>query len=383
MRQVQATSDPFRDPFGDRYAQRPGPTFTQQPATPGAPDPGALPPAPAPPANPNLAPPAFDLPNPANPAAPPPFAPEPANPAAPAPAPAPAEPAIPANPVRPSDDPLQFQPPNRIRQVPQENAPAPQPYNAEPMLRSGGGMRSIYNELDCGKVDQNCQAFVKRLMADKLANISLDITPRYMPDLDPAEDEAKRDDQLKQSAVRDWKDAAGQVLASGRLLRLENGDAVIGDAGAEPARVPIQEMGDDEICFIAGWYRLPAECILRDTRKDVALLRDNRQWLASTYTWHASALCHKPLYFEEAQLERYGHTAGRIRQPLLSGAHFFGSMILLPYQMAISPPWECEYSLGYYRPGSCAPWHIPPFPFSPRAALTQAGVVVGGIMIVP
>lgn len=34
VRQVQATSDPFRDPFGDRYAQRPGPTFTQQPAGP-------------------------------------------------------------------------------------------------------------------------------------------------------------------------------------------------------------------------------------------------------------------------------------------------------------------------------------------------------------
>lgn len=268
-----------------------------------------------------------------------------------------------------------------------DNAPAPQPdpqpYGAEPMLRSGGGMRSIHNELDCGKVDQNCQAFVKRLMADKLSNISLDITPRYMPDLDPAEDEAKRQDQLKQADPREWKDSTGRVLASGRLLRLENGNAVIGEQDAETARLPLQQLGDDEICFIAGWYRLPAECILRDNRKDVALLRDNRQWIASTYTWHASALCHKPLYFEEAQLERYGHTAGRIRQPILSGAHFFGSMIMLPYQMAISPPWECEYSLGYYRPGSCAPWHLPPFPFSPKAALTQAGVVVGGIMIVP
>jgi hypothetical protein len=29
--------------------------------------------------------------------------------------------------------------------------------------------------------------------------------------------------------------------------------------------------------------------------------------LASTYPYHASALCHKPLYFEEVQLERYGH----------------------------------------------------------------------------
>lgn len=256
-----------------------------------------------------------------------------------------------------------------------DNAPAPQPdpqpYGAEPMLRSGGGMRSIHNELDCGKVDQNCQAFVKRLMADKLSNISLDITPRYMPDLDPAEDEAKRQDQLKQADPREWKDSTGRVLASGRLLRLENGNAVIGEQDAETARLPLQQLGDDEICFIAGWYRLPAERILRDNRKDVALLRDNRQWIASTYTWHASALCHKPLYFEEAQLERYGHTAGRIRQPILSGAHFFGSMIMLPYQMAISPPWECEYSLGYYRPGSCAAG-IPAVPVQPQS-LAHAG----------
>jgi hypothetical protein len=105
--------------------------------------------------------------------------------------------------------------------------------------------------------------------------------------------------------------------------------------------------------------------------------------VASTFTYQASGLCHKPLYFEEVQLERYGHTAGPIKQPLLSGAHFFLNIAVLPYKMGINPPCECQYALGYYRPGSCAPWHIPPVPISVRGALAEAGAWVGGIYIIP
>jgi hypothetical protein len=108
-----------------------------------------------------------------------------------------------------------------------------------------------------------------------------------------------------------------------------------------------------------------------------------RNWVASTFTYQASGLCHKPLYFEEVQLERYGHTAGPIKQPLLSGAHFFLNIAVLPYKMGINPPCECQYALGYYRPGSCAPWHIPPVPISVRGALAEAGAWVGGIYIIP
>jgi hypothetical protein len=94
-------------------------------------------------------------------------------------------------------------------------------------------------------------------------------------------------------------------------------------------------------------------------------------------------LCHKPLYFEEPQLERYGHTAGPFKQPILSGAHFFTSILALPYNMAINPPMECQYPLGYYRPGDCAPWHIPPVPLSVRGAAAEAGAWIGGIYMIP
>lgn len=115
----------------------------------------------------------------------------------------------------------------------------------------------------------------------------------------------------------------------------------------------------------------PYECPLGDEKLQP------RVWPEITYTWKASALCHKPLYYEDVQLERYGHTWPRCTQPLVSGAHFFTSTAILPYKMGLETPNECVYALGHYRPGSCAPYYIEALPFTWRAAAFQAGVVTG------
>jgi hypothetical protein len=99
--------------------------------------------------------------------------------------------------------------------------------------------------------------------------------------------------------------------------------------------------------------------------------------------WKASALCHKPLYFEQESLERYGHTTGPVSEPFVAGAHFFVNIAALPYWMGINPPNECQYALGHYRPGSCAPWMIDPIPLSARGALYEAGAVTGAILLFP
>jgi hypothetical protein len=122
---------------------------------------------------------------------------------------------------------------------------------------------------------------------------------------------------------------------------------------------------------------LPHDCPLGG-----AALRP-RCFAPMTYTWTASALCHKPLYFEDVQLERYGHMLGPWSQPIASAANFFVSIPALPYKMGLEPPSECIYALGYYRPGDCAPYMIDPFPISVRGALFEAGVVVGGVAIFP
>jgi hypothetical protein len=261
----------------------------------------------------------------------------------------------------------------------------PAPLLPDPMLDAerfgdprGTPCDRIYNDRNCCDVELACREFRNRLIADSIRNISLDITPRYSPDLTVEEDAAMRADRLRLLESRAWRDKQGRVVATGRMANLANDAVVVVDeAGREVARVPLQQLGEDEVCFVTAWWRLPAECSLGEP----ALVR--REWIPSTFAWHASALCHKPLYFEQPQLERYGHTTGPFTQPVISGAHFFLNIATLPYQMAINPPHECQYALGYYRPGSCAPKMIRPIPLSARGAAAQTGAVLGGVFLIP
>jgi hypothetical protein len=121
----------------------------------------------------------------------------------------------------------------------------------------------------------------------------------------------------------------------------------------------------------------PYECAIQES----GLI--GRCWAQTTYLWKASALCHKPLYFEDEQLERYGHSMPPCIQPFCSGAHFFCTMPVLPYCMGVEPPTECIYALGHYRPGSCAPYMFEPVPLSWRGALFEAGAWTGAAFVIP
>jgi hypothetical protein len=236
----------------------------------------------------------------------------------------------------------------------------------------------IYNDRNCCDMENRCSDFKERLLAHSLDKISLDITPRYSPALTTAEENAEAADRLRLLELRPWRNRRGQVVATGRMTNILNGAVVVADeSGKELARIPMHELGEDELCFVTAWWRLPTECGLGGLRSV------DRSWIPSTFAWTASSLCHKPLYFEEVQLERYGHTAGPLRQPFISGAHFFLNLAALPYHMAINPPHECQYALGYYRPGSCAPWMIPPIPLSLRGAVAETGVILGGVYLIP
>ena len=122
----------------------------------------------------------------------------------------------------------------------------------------------------------------------------------------------------------------------------------------------------------------PFECSIDD-----GTMHAGRCWEQTTYMWKASAMCHKPLYFEDEQLERYGHSFSPCFQPFVSGAHFFCTLPVLPYCMGVEPPCECIYALGHYRPGNCAPYMCNPVPLSVRGALFEAGVVTGTAAILP
>jgi hypothetical protein len=131
----------------------------------------------------------------------------------------------------------------------------------------------------------------------------------------------------------------------------------------------------------------PGDSMPRDCWAEAAYAKrpydDRLTWGRTTFMWKATALCHKPAYFEDEALERYGHAWGPWLQPLVSGGHFFLTLPIMPYIMGLYPPNECIYTLGYYRPGNCAPYAIDPLPLSIRAALLEGGVWTGMVFLIP
>jgi hypothetical protein len=55
----------------------------------------------------------------------------------------------------------------------------------------------------------------------------------------------------------------------------------------------------------------------------------------------------------------------------------------MPYILGVETPNECVYTLGYYRPGSCAPYTLDPLPISVRGMLFQGAAVTGFVLAMP
>lgn len=225
---------------------------------------------------------------------------------------------------------------------------------------------------------ESCDELRARIAARRIQNISLDISPPFRPDIleEDTRDE-KYNDFREAQLPRNWRSMNGDLLAEGEFVGLEFEKAIIKPRVGPEIQVPLARLSEPDLEYITEQWGLPRECQLPN------IAFQPRQWLPTTMTWKASGLCHKPLYFEEVSLERYGHTVGPFAQPVLSTAHFFVNIAVLPYKMGIHPPNECQYALGYYRPGNCAPWIIPPVPISLRGALFEAGAIGAGIALIP
>jgi hypothetical protein len=103
--------------------------------------------------------------------------------------------------------------------------------------------------------------------------------------------------------------------------------------------------------------------------------------------WRASNIRHFPLYFEDAMLERHGHTrcflGYEVAQSFVSGAKFFGTIPLLPYLGTLRPKHDCVYALGHYRPGSCAPCLRDNIPYDAKAAIVESASAAAFFWAVP
>ncbi|MBI1346896.1 hypothetical protein GC163_11475 [bacterium] len=130
-----------------------------------------------------------------------------------------------------------------------------------------------------------------------------------------------------------------------------------------------------------------------------------RGWCLEPFDWEASAMRHRPLYFEEPNLERMGYYYGapglkhnkltcntglcawmpedELLQPFVSAAHFYGRVAAVPYMMGVDYPWVEIYTLGDDRPGSCVPYRTYLVPLSLKGALLQGKAVLGLAYIIP
>jgi hypothetical protein len=264
-------------------------------------------------------------------------------------------------------------------------APAIDPVNpSEVPMENPFDQRSKTNEKPYSEREMNlsegvtCDVFRTQIAKETIDQLSLDISPPFGPDVvDPTEYEEKLGDFLEKQAIRTWRKVDGTELAKGRLRDLAYENAIIETEYGALEQLPVNRLSEGDLAYLSENWGLPKECVLDQ------VAYTPRSWTAITMTWHASDLCHKPLYFEEVNLERYGHTAGPVLQPVVSSAHFFANIAVLPYKMGVHTPGECQYALGYYRPGDCAPWIIPPVPISLRGGLSQAAVMTGMFWLIP
>ena len=224
----------------------------------------------------------------------------------------------------------------------------------------------------------SCDDFRHQISQLTIDQVSLDISAPYRPD----EIDLDRYNRLKarfdeKQEVRQWRSIDGSPIATGRLRDLAYEKAVIQTNTGATQELQMNKLSEADRAYISENWGLPSACLIEQ------VAYTPRNWTRTTMTWKASNLCHSPLYFEDVNLERYGHTHGPILEPIVQSAHFFANIAVLPYKMGVHSPRECQYALGYYRPGNCAPWIVPPVPLSARGAWSQAATMTGLFWLVP
>ncbi|TWU40694.1 hypothetical protein Poly41_15290 [Novipirellula artificiosorum] len=106
-------------------------------------------------------------------------------------------------------------------------------------------------------------------------------------------------------------------------------------------------------------------------------------WTWAMRTWAAPNTFSYPRYFEDRMLERHGHERCPHWTPILAGVRFFGTVPLLPYLATVQHPCDCEYTLGYYRTGSCVPAYLQRPPYERKAVVAEAVAITAGTLIIP
>ncbi len=77
----------------------------------------------------------------------------------------------------------------------------------------------------------------------------------------------------------------------------------------------------------------------------------SQPWEVISFQWHSPAFTHRPVYFQQVALERYGLSHGCL-QPVLSGVRFYTSAALWPVFTVDEMRRSQASNVGFARPGS-------------------------------
>jgi hypothetical protein len=227
------------------------------------------------------------------------------------------------------------------------------------------------------RVSVDCESLQRSIEASDIRSITVDSSPKFVEGYKGSRVTSSKDEFVQTAPMRDWFGNDGEKITFGKLVDYARGQVLIETPDGEQVSYLFNRLSSVDLAYVADAWGLPVVCALGDGTLEP------RQFTETTMTFKASGSCHKPLYFEEPQLERYGHEWGPVVQPVISTANFVKNVAVLPYKIGIHPVNECQYPLGYYRPGECAPWTVGPVPISLRGALMQAGAMTGATAIFP
>ncbi len=267
-------------------------------------------------------------------------------------------------------------PPSPFRQ----DLPSPNPFPTRPMNQdiSPRDLNNTQIPRNGTRVFEDCDSVREKALGRDISEVRLDTSPDIGIGVSSTDSSETRKRALAETApIRSWYDYRGQFFVEGRIVDFSKQKVTIESRNGDRTQIRLIDLSDPDKTYVGEVWEIPVVCSTSNEHIGP------REFVPSAVAWKASALCHKPLYFEDVQLERYGHEYGPVLQPALSTAHFFGNIIVLPYKMGIHPMNECQYSLGYYRPGSCAPWMLGPVPLSLRGAISEAGTIGLGFGVLP
>lgn len=124
-------------------------------------------------------------------------------------------------------------------------------------------------------------------------------------------------------------------------------------------------------------YAFPPEIAISDE------MYEGRFFAETIFHWDASNIKYNPLYFEDVQLERYGHDHHELIQPIYSLGKFSAQLIGMPYQWVLHSPDEDVYPLGHYQVGEPTPRLVHQVPLNAKAAAVTGAFYTGMFFLIP